>query len=161
MIVNDRVDGMLLNVSINGAPLRCETSADFSYTIEMLPATNPNQGRWRDFIPGVQTWSVSVNGHLLLRSLGADFKTLVASAKLGEKLFLRFGSLPGVTPKYAIEGWVLPSNLGLSAPSTDLASWAVTFQGCGAFETDWDEFGMILDNNPAPAEWPLIYDANE
>jgi len=161
MVVNDRVEGKLLNVSIGGAPLRCEISSDFSYSIEMLPATNPNQGRWKDFIAGVQSWSVSVNGHLLLMSLGADFKTLVKSAKEGKKLFLRFGTLPEVTPKYAIEGWVLPNNLTLSAPSTELSSWSVTFQGCGEFETDWDEFGMILDNNPSNAAWPLIYDANE
>jgi len=161
MVVADRVKGMLLNVSINGAPLQCETSADFSYSIEMLPATNPNEGRWRNFIPGVQTWSVTVNGNLLLRSLGADFKTLVESAKSGEKLWLRFGTMQDVTPKYAIEGYVYPSSLALSAPVTELASWSVTFQGLGEFKTDWSEFGMVLDNNPAPAAWPLIYDANE
>lgn len=161
MNISGRVDGMLMNVSIDGAPLQCETNADFSYTIEMLPATNPNEGRWRNFIPGIQTWTVTVNGHLLLRSLGADFKTLVESAKAGERLFLRFGSLPGITPRYAIEGYVHTSSLGLSAPTKGLSSWSVTFQGLGEFNTDWDEFGVTIDANPAPAAWPLIYDANE
>ncbi len=161
MVVNDKVEGLLMNVTIDGAPLRCETNADFSYTIDLLPATNPNQGRWKDFIPGVQSWSISVNGLLLLRSLGADFKTLVESAKQGKKLHLRFGSLPNVTPSYAIEGFVLPTNLGLSAPSNDLTSWTITFQGCGEFATDWDAFGLVLDNNPSEAAWPLIYDSND
>lgn len=148
-------------VSVNGAQLRCETNADFSYDIEMLPATNPNEGRWRSYIPGVQTWSVTVNGNLLLQSLGADFKTLVESARNGERLFIRFGSLDDITPKYAIEGYTYVRGLGLGAPSVGNASWTVTFQGDGAFNTDWDEFGLIIDNNPIEAAWPLIYDANE
>lgn len=135
MNVTDRVEGMLINVTIGGQPLQCETEADFSYTIDMLPATNPNEGRWRSVIPGMQSWSVSVSGNLLLANLGADFKTLVESARNGERLYLRFGTVSGVTPAYGIEGYVYPSNLGMGASNTDLAAWTVTFQGDGAFQT--------------------------
>ena len=159
MNVNGRAEGMLLNVTVGGEPLQCETVADFSYSIEMLPATNPEEGRWRNFIPGVQTWSVTVNGHLLLESLGADFKTLVESARNGEKLLIRFGTLAGVTPEYAIEGYAYPSNLGLNAPTTGFAGWTVTFQGAGAFSTDWEAFGQ--ESQSLGGRWPEIKEEDE
>lgn len=161
MVINGRVKGRLINVSVNSAPLQCEVNSDFSYTIEMIPATNPNGGSWRSYVPGYQTWSINVDGHLLLQSLGADFKTLVESAKNKERLFVRFGSMEDVEPRYAIEGWCYITSLGLGAGTSDFASWNVSFQGDGEFNTDWDEFGLILDANPAPTEWPLIYDSNE
>lgn len=159
MVVSDRVQGMLMGVSLGGVAVQCETEADFSYTIDMLPATNPSEGRWRRFIPGVQTWNVTVNGNLLLESLGADFKTLVESAKNGERLLLRFGTITGVEPAYGIEGYVYPSNLVLGATNTDLATWTVTFQGDGAFETTGDMFSAMAVQS---SQWPdLIETENE
>lgn len=161
MTVNGQVDGLLMAVSVGGVALQCETNADFSYEIDMLPATNPNEGRWRSYIPGVQGWSLTVNGNLLLRSLGADFKTVVDASIAGHPFHIRFGSLEDVVPAWEVTGTAYLRTAGLSAPSAGKANWSLTFQGSGAFTTNWDEFGIIIDANPIEAEWPLIYDANE
>lgn len=160
MEVNGKVDGKLMNVVVNGAQLQCETNCDFSYSIEMIPATSPNGGNFKGYVTGYQTWSISVDGKLLLRSLGADFKTLVETAKRGERVFIRMGTLDGVELPYAIEGYAYVQNIALGAPSTDQTTWNVQFQGDGEFTTDWNEFAMIIDNNPAETAWDLVYNAN-
>lgn len=160
MLINGRTKGSLLNVSIDGLQLSCEVNSDFQYSIEMIPASAPTGGRGRSFVPGYSTWTVNVDGNLLLRSVGADFKTLMQSAQNNQRVFIRFGTMDGVEPKYAIEGWAWVNNMSISAPSNSLAGWNISFQGDGDFTTDWDEFGLIIDANPIEANWPTIYDAN-
>lgn len=160
MNVSGKIDGLLLSVSVAGAQLQCETNADFSYEIDMLPATNPDEGRWRKYLPGVQGWTLGVNGYMLLQSVGADFKTVIDGSTNGERFMLRFGSLNDVIPSWEVTGYAYLRNAGLGAPSVGKANWTLQFIGDGAFTTNWDEFGLIIDANPIEAEWPTIYDAN-
>lgn len=161
MTVNGQVDGLLMSVQVNGANLRCETNADFTYDIDMLPATNPNEGRWRAFIPGVQSWSITVNGNFVLQSLGADYKTVVDASMRGESFLIRFGSMDDVVPAWEATGTAYLRSSGLGAPNVGKANWTLTFQGSGAFVTNWDEFGLVIDANPIAADWPTVFDSND
>lgn len=153
MVVTDRVQGILLGVSINGTQLNCETEAEFSYTIEMLPATNPQEARWRGTIPGVQSWDITVSGNLLLEAMGADFKTLLVSARAGERVRVGFGTIPGVSPAFGVEGYAYPSRLSLGGRNVDLALWSVTFQGDRAFRITGDNPSGVINRTSL---WPEI-----
>lgn len=155
-VAGTRIDGLLLAVEVGGSRIDCEINCDFSYETDMLPATNPNVGRWRSFLAGVQGWTVAVNGILMLGSAGTGFANLFDIAMQGDHVGIKFGTITGVTPGMVLEGQALIRSINLGAPSVGKSQFSVIFQGSGPLNRNFEENELIIDAMPPEAEWPLI-----
>lgn len=152
------IKGSLIGLEINGSFVSCETSCDFNFDIEMLPSSAVDSGRWKEFIAGIRSWSMSVNGNLLLATVGADVKTVLNAVMTGEEVNLRFRTRSIVSPYLIISGKALPMSGNITASSTGKANWTIQFQGTGPFECDFEEFWLIINAMPADADKPYIVD---
>jgi len=128
--------GSLFGVYVGGVKVECEISADFSVDVEMLPASAIDSGRWVENIAGYRSWSLSVNGYMLLEAVAADGKSLLDAVLTGETLAIEFRTEPtSVDGTYIIAGNCLVQNFGVGSSSEDAVSWTVNLVGTGPFTT--------------------------
>lgn len=152
------VPGKLLGVQVGNNFVSCETQCDFNCTVDMLAASAVTSGRWKEFIPGMRGWTVTVNMNLLLATQNADVKTILAQIETGEKVGISFCTRNGISPHMIISGFAYPQTVGISGPGAGLATATVTFQGTGPTTLDFEEFWLIINAMPAPADKPNIVD---
>lgn len=152
------IRGALMGLTIGGKFIDCETSCDFSVDIEAIPAASPNSARWAAPIPGVRSWTMSVNANLLLASVGqTNIKTVLDAVMTGEKLDLQFRTKPEVSPYLIIAGSAYPQSGSMTAGATGLANWNVTFQGAGPFTTDYEEFWIFIQQGPPDSQHDTVF----
>lgn len=151
------VSGKLIGLTINGEFVSCETSCSFNFDVEMINTSPIDNGRWREVIPGVRSWSMSVDGNLLLRTVGADIKTVLNAVLTGEEVNLEFRTKGTISPSLVISGRAIPASGGISAPRTK-ATWNIEFVGNGAFEVDVEEFWLLINNMPIDNDYQTIVD---
>lgn len=126
--------GSLFGVYVGGVKVDCEISADFSADVEMLPASAIDSARWTENIAGYRSWSMAVNGYLLLEAAAADGKTILDAILTGEILSIEFRTEPGsVDGSYIIAGDCLVQNFGIGSNSEDAVNWTVNMVGTGPF----------------------------
>lgn len=154
------IPGRLLGLQVNGVFISCELSCDFTFQSDMLPASAVDSGRWKEFIAGIRSWSMSVNGQLLAEAAGADFKTLMLAAIAGDAVLVRWGTRTSAVTQMAMSGLAIPSNLQGTGPNKGSGTWTATLQGTGELDTDFQNFQLIIDAMPAEADYPIIYDLN-
>lgn len=150
------VRGALIGLRINGQYVSCETSCEFNFDVEMLPASAVTSGRWKEFIAGVRSWSMTVDGNLLLKTVGADIKTVLNAVLTGEMVELEFRTRGVIAPFLVIAGQGLPQTGTISAPGVGRATWNVVFQGSGPFTVDVEEFWLIINAMPIEADYPIV-----
>lgn len=152
------IAGKMMGITVGGIFISCETSCDFNCEVEMLPASAVTSGRWKEFIAGIRSWTMSVNMNLLLASAGADAKTLLNSVLTGEILALQFRTRSSISPYLIISGNAFVQTQSISAAFAGKATSIVTFQGTGPFTTDFEEFWLIINSMPAPSDKPFVVD---
>lgn len=152
------VKGSLIGLKINGQFVSCETGCEFNFQRNLLAASAKEKGRWKEFVAGSRNWSMSVNGNLLMQSVGADIKTVLQALLDGEEVTVEFKTRSAVVPSLSISGTAIPQTGGIAGPSSGKASWNLTFQGTGPFETNFELFALIINAMPPEAEWPTIID---
>lgn len=152
------VPGKLLGVQVGNSFISCETSCDFNCTVDMLPASAITSGRWKEFIPGMRGWTVTVNANLLLAKQDSDVKVVLQAIESGAKMGISFSTRGGVSPHLIISGFAYPQTVGISAPNTGLATSTITFQGTGPTTLDFEEFWLIINAMPAPSDKPVYID---
>lgn len=151
------VAGRLIGLKINGAFVSCETACTFSFDIDMLPASAVDSGRWKEWVQGIRSWSITVNGNLLLESVASDFKTIVTSGLMqGSTFFLQFSTHASSTIQMVFSGAALTKGGQLNAQSTGVANWSVSFQGTGPLTTTYNDYELLIDAMPAEADYPII-----
>ena len=150
------LEGRLMGLSINGYAVECETQCDFNFDVEMLPASAISSGRWKNFIPGVRSWSITVAGNTLLKNAGADIKTILNAVLTGEIVELSFRTHPDISPYLIISGQAIPRQGNLSSANVGFSGWNVVFQGINAFTVDWEQFWLIINAMPPTADYPVI-----
>lgn len=154
--VTGSVKGAMIGMRIGDHFVSCETSSSFDFNVEMLPASPVDSGRWASNIPGVRSWNMTVDGNMLLRTVGADIKTVLNSVLTGERLFLEFRTRMGISPEVSISGWAYPNTGGITAPLRGKATWNVNFIGDGAFNVSAEEFWLIINNMPIDNDYQTI-----
>lgn len=153
------IPGRLIGLEVDGHFVACETQCDVNWNNELLPASNPDTGRWRKFIEGVRDWSVTVNANLVLDGItGVGLDYVLAKFLSGGEMGIKYRTLPGLTiPEFIISGNVLIRNGNTTAPSVGNSTWMVNMQGNGAMNANVDPFAnLIINAMPPDAEWPLI-----
>lgn len=152
------IAGRLIGLQIGGVYISCELSCDITFSVDMLPASAVDSAGWKEFIAGIRSWAVNVNGQLLTEAVGADFKTIVNAIYSRLPVFLIWGTKPSAMTQMTISGIALPTSANATAPNKGAATWNVSFQGTGAPTTSFEDFSLLIDAMPASADYPIIVD---
>lgn len=152
------ISGRLIGLKANGIFISCEVSSDFSFNADMLPASAIDSAGWKEFVSGIRSWSMTVNGQLLAEAVGADFKTLLNNFFSRLPVTLIWGTRPSALTQMTISGLALLSAGSATAPNKGAATWTMTFQGTGALTTSFEDYSLIIDAMPASADYPVIVD---
>lgn len=133
-MATNRTSGNLLGLQIDGEFIACEMSCDFNFETELLDASPIDAGRWKAYLQGARSWSISLNAGLLMRMVGAGLPTVLNAFLTGETMNITFRTkLNDEIPNLIISGQVHVQNGGISSSVNTLATWNVTLQGNGAF----------------------------
>jgi predicted secreted protein len=152
------IPGRLIGLQIGGIFISCEVSCAFNFQSDMLPASAIDSAGWREYIAGIRSWTMSVDGQLLAEAVGADFKTIMNAWIARLPLFLVWGTRLSATTQLSISGAALVSTGGATAPSKGNATYTVSFQGTGALQTSFEDFTLVIDAMPAIEDYPIIFD---
>lgn len=158
--ITGTVKGSLIGLRINGEFVSCETSSNFNFDVEMLPASPIDSGRWSESIPGVRSWTMSVNGNMLLVTVGADIKKVLNAVLTGEEMELEFRTRLGISPEVVISGKAYPKTGGINAGNTGKTPWNVDFIGNGPFNLSIEEFWLIINNMPINNNYQTIVETD-
>lgn len=152
------IPGSLIGLQFNGVFTSCEISSDINFSADMLPASAVDSGGWKEFIRGIKSWSMSVNGQLLAEAVGADFKTMVDAFDSGQPVFVSWGTRPSAVTQLSLSGFALVSAGSATGPNKGKATWTINFQGTGVLDTNFQDYSLIIDAMPAEADYPIIFD---
>lgn len=154
------IAGRLIGLQVNGIFISCEISCTFNFQAEMLPASAIDSAGWKEFIAGIRSWSMTVDGQLLAEAVGADFKTIFNTFFSRLPVLLIWGTRPSAVTQLSISGSALLASGSTTAPNKGSSTWNVVFQGTGALTTSFEDFSLIIDAMPAVADYPVIVDTN-
>lgn len=132
-MAQQKIKGDLIGLNINGVDVSCETSCEFSFEVDMRAASAIKSGRWKEVIPGVRSWQMSVNANMVLEAAGADATTVLNAVLTGEIMTLRFRTKDSILPEFVIVGEAYVASGGISASVATTATWNTTFIGSGPF----------------------------
>lgn len=153
------ISGNLIGLKVNGAFVSCELSCDFNCDIEMIPSSNITSGRWKEFIQGVRSWSMSVNGALLLEAVPSDIKAIITTGLMrGIPMYIEFSTRVSSEIQMILSGASVLQNASITAPSSGGATWTAKFQGTGALTTVYHDFSLLIDAMPSEADYPIVLD---
>lgn len=154
------LSGQLIGLQVNGIFISCEVSSDFNFQVDMLPASAVDSAGWREYIAGIRSWTMSVNGQLLAEAVGADFKTIMNAVFSRLPVLLIWGTRPSATTQLKLQGSAYPSTGNATAPTKGKATYSITFQGSGALTSSFEDFELLIDAMPVDADYPIVLDEN-
>lgn len=157
----NKLAGSVMGVTVDGIFINCETDGSMQFEAEMLPTSSVLSGRWRSFRPGKKSWTITVNGHLLKREAGQDFKTLYDAFFDDREVIVQFRTRPSVDQFLIFEGKAFISMGNASAPNKGSSTWSMTFQGTGILNKNWEEFWAIINSMPASSDQPTYIDTTD
>src|SRR5690606_17472314 len=152
------VQGALTGITLNGDFFACESTCTLNVAVDFINAASTESGRWREVVPAMRSWDITVEGNLLLTGLGANAPRVMQAIFDGELLDVAFATLSGVSPKLFIGGKAYASGNSLTGPSKGNATWVVTLIGSGPLTMDWELFALIINAMPPAADKPYIVD---
>lgn len=152
------IQGKLMGLKVNGVFISCEVSSDISFQGETLPATAIDSGGWKEFLSGLRSWSMNVNGQLLAEAVGADFKTIFNSFVSRNPILLTWSTRPSATTALSLTGTAIVASGSATGPNKGNSTWTVAFQGTGALVPSFQDFALIIDAMPPEATYPIIFD---
>lgn len=158
---DSKLYGRLMGTSVDGTFISCEIDSALQFQGENLPASSIESGMWSEFIYGKKSWTITVNGHLLKREAGQDFKKLYAAFFNNQVVKVQFRTRPFVDQYLIFEGNALISMGGANAPNRSVANWNITFQGSGILNMEWEEFWKIINSMPPAADQPTYIDTTD
>lgn len=124
--MNEKIRGKIIGLSVNGKKVQCEISSDFSFDVEMRNASAVTSGRWKEVIPGVRSWQMTVNANLLLSATGTGFVDILNILLSGEMVTVMWATNNG---DFVISGTAYLSGGGSQANVNSTAQWNATFIG--------------------------------
>lgn len=151
--------GNLIGLIVNGAFVSCETSCTINFNQNMIPSSAIDSGGWSEFVAGIRSWTISVNGNLLLEAVGSDIKALIQSGYINQHvMFAQFSTRPSSDIQLQFSGAVLFNTASITAASTGVANWTCALQGNGKLTATYNDFPLLIDAMPAEADYPIIID---
>jgi predicted secreted protein len=153
------ISGNLIGLNINGAFVSCEVSCQINFNQAMVASSAIDSGGWAEFVAGLRSWILQVNGNLLLESVPSDIKAMIMTGYINQlPMFAMFSTYPQANIQVSFSGAVLFNTGSISAASTGSANWTCQLQGIGALTPAYSDLGLLIDAMPSEADYPIIID---
>lgn len=150
-----KLKGDLIGVTIDGHKFKCENQGEFTFDVQLIEINAQENGRFPRYRPGKCTWSITVTSLALMSEEYGDFKYAFSKVLSGQPVDIEFGTAPGVEPYYKIFGQAFVKSGSLGATNGEYLTSSITFQGSGAFQTDWNQFALIINATPIQDDKPI------
>lgn len=132
-MASNKMSGNIMGLEINGTFVKCELACEFTYEADMRAASPVDSGRWKEWVPGVRSWSISLNAAMLFQMVGAGVDVVLNAFLTGELLNIRFVPKRRDVPHIEIKGTVFVRSGGISAVANTRSTWNTVLAGNGPF----------------------------
>ena len=111
----------------------CSTTCTFNVSIDQKEVTSQTSAWFREYKNDVATWSVTCDG--LITLTGFSYLFMLDKQLAREPIEIKFVVDNGVDGLVIIAGTCNISSLAINAPYKDVATYNVSLQGTGAYNT--------------------------
>jgi len=123
----------------------CSTNCTFNVSVDQKEVTSQSSAWFREYKNDVATWNVTCDGLITLN--GFSYLFMLEKQLAREPIEIKFVVDNGVDGLVIINGICNISSLSINAPYKDVATYNVTLQGSGAYNTTGtsiDPSGVII-----------------
>jgi predicted secreted protein len=123
----------------------CSTTCAFSVSVDQKEVTSQTSAWFREFKNDIASWSVSCDG--LITLTGFSYLFMLDKQLAREPIEIKFVVDNGVDGLVIINGICNITSLSINAPQKDVATYNVSLQGSGAYNTTGtqvDPEGVII-----------------
>ena len=123
----------------------CSTNCTFSVSVDQREVTSQTSAWFRQYKNDVATWSVTCDGLITLS--GFSYLFMLEKQLAREPIEIKFVVDNGVDGLTIINGICNITSLAINAPQKDVATYNVSLQGSGAYNTtgtEVDPSGVII-----------------
>jgi predicted secreted protein len=123
----------------------CSTTCTFDVSVDQKEVTSQTSAWFREFKNDVATWNVTCDGLITLS--GFSYLFMLEKQLAREPIEIKFVVDNGVDGLVVIAGICNISSLAINAPQKDVATYNVSLQGSGAYNTTGtsvDPEGVII-----------------
>jgi predicted secreted protein len=114
-------------------PFSCSTNCTFSVNVDQKEVTSQTSAWYREYKNDIATWTVTCDGLITLDGYGYLF--LLQQQQDRTTILVKFVIDNGVDGLVVISGNCNLTSLQINAPYKDIATYAVSLQGTGAYGT--------------------------
>jgi predicted secreted protein len=123
----------------------CSTNCTFNVSVDQREVTSQSSAWFRQFKNDIATWSVTCDGLITLS--GFSYLFMLDKQLTREPIEIKFVVDNGVDGLTIINGICNITSLAINAPQNDVATYNVSLQGSGAYNTtgtEVDPSGVII-----------------
>jgi predicted secreted protein len=123
----------------------CSTNCTFNVNVDQKEVTSQSSAWFREYKNDVATWNVTCDG--LITLTGFSYLFMLEKQLAREPIEIKFVVDNGVDGLTIINGTCNISSLAINAPVRDVATYNVSLQGTGAYNTtgtEVDPSGVII-----------------
>jgi predicted secreted protein len=123
----------------------CSTNCTFNVSVDQKEVTSQTSAWFREYKNDVATWSVTCDGLITLS--GFSYLFMLDKQLAREPIEIKFVVDNGIDGLTIINGICNISSLAINAPQKDVATYNVSLQGTGAYNTtgtEVDPSGVII-----------------
>jgi predicted secreted protein len=128
----------------------CSTTCTFNVSVDQKEVTSQSSAWFREYKNDVATWNVTCDG--LITLTGFSYLFMLEKQLAREPIEIKFVVDNGVDGLTIINGTCNISSLAINAPQKDVATYNISLQGTGAYNTTGTEVDpsgvVILGGNP-------------
>jgi predicted secreted protein len=128
----------------------CSTNCTFNVNVDQKEVTSQSSAWFREYKNDVATWNVTCDG--LITLTGFSYLFMLEKQLAREPIEIKFVVDNGVDGLTIINGTCNISSLAINAPQKDVATYNISLQGTGAYNTTGTEVDpsgvVILGGNP-------------
>ena len=128
----------------------CSTTCTFQVSVDQKEVTSQTSAWFREYKNDVATWSVTCDG--LITLTGFSYLFMLEKQLAREPIEIKFVVDNGVDGLTIINGTCNISSLAINAPQKDVATYNISLQGSGAYNTTGTEVNpegvIIVGANP-------------
>ena len=123
----------------------CSTNCAFNVSVDQKEVTSQSSAWFREYKNDVATWNVTCDG--LITLTGFSYLFMLEKQLAREPIEIKFVVDNGVDGLTIINGTCNISSLAINAPQKDVATYNISLQGTGAYNTtgtEVDPSGVII-----------------
>jgi predicted secreted protein len=123
----------------------CSTTCTFNVSVEQKEVTSQSSAWFRQFKNDIASWSVTCDGLITLS--GFSYLFMLDKQLTREPIEIKFVVDNGVDGLTIINGICNITSLAINAPQNDVATYNISLQGSGAYNTtgtEVDPSGVII-----------------